>query len=64
MINVLFGKLDEWRKLPSYQLERRAYIFFAKHLPIIFKHEFNKKVIDIIPELPNGICTIEEKIPN
>jgi len=31
-INELFDLLDDWRNLPSYQLERRADIFFAIHL--------------------------------
>lgn len=33
----LFDLLDDWRNLPSYQLERRADIFFALHLEIIIK---------------------------
>jgi len=32
LIDELFDKLDEWRSLPAYQLERRADIFFAIYL--------------------------------
>jgi len=58
MINELFDVLDEWRQLPAYQLERRADIFFAIHLGRIFESIFHLNVVDIIPELPIHIGTI------
>ncbi len=56
-INELFDLLNDWRNLPSYQLERRADIFFALHLEKILKCSrskltTNNKIIGIIPELP------------
>jgi len=53
-IEKLFSLLDNWRKLPAYQLERRADIFFALYLPEIFKHKFAIKIDykQIIPEFP------------
>ncbi|MFZ4402075.1 MAG: hypothetical protein ACOYO1_18745 [Bacteroidales bacterium] len=63
MINNLFDLLDDWRCLPAYQLERRADIFFAIHMPLIFKKHFNEDVIDIIPEFPIRIGTIKKDIP-
>jgi hypothetical protein len=32
-IDTLFDRMDAWRHLPNYQLERRADIFFAMYLP-------------------------------
>jgi hypothetical protein len=39
MISKLFHLLDNWRNLPSYQLERRADIFFALYLDKIIKSD-------------------------
>ena len=55
-IELVFDLLDEWREFPSYQLERRADIYFALLLPDIMK-DFsedckNIKHRDIIPEFP------------
>ena len=60
MINKLFDRLDDWRNLPSYQFEKRADIFFAIYLPLIFKEHFNETVIDIIPEFPIRVGTIND----
>jgi len=51
-INELFELLDKWRKLPNYQLERRADIFFALYLKEILKKKYNKEIGIIIPEFP------------
>jgi hypothetical protein len=56
-INKLFDFLDDWRLLPSYQLERRADIYFAIHLEEILKASRSKLVSEhgtmgIIPEFP------------
>jgi len=32
-IDAIFDRMDVWRHLPSYQLERRADLFFALYLP-------------------------------
>ena len=53
-VETVFDLLDDWRNLPSYQLERRADIFFAYYLKEIMK-EFCSEEIDycqIIPEFP------------
>jgi hypothetical protein len=59
MINELFDLLDKWREYPNYQLERRADIFFAVHLAGLLKSVLGVNVIDIIPELPIRIGTID-----
>ncbi|GHU80225.1 hypothetical protein FACS1894191_4980 [Clostridia bacterium] len=53
-IEEIFGLLEDWRKLPNYQLERRADIFFAYFLPDILRNELqiNIRHNDIIPEFP------------
>lgn len=52
-ISAIFERLDRWRHLPAYQLERRADIFFAAYLPEVLA-EFVGCAIDprVIPELP------------
>lgn len=30
---TIFNLMDSWRRLPSYQLERRADLFFALYIP-------------------------------
>jgi len=51
----LFGNLDRWRHLPTYQLERRADIFFSLYLPAVLSERTGVAVsTDMIPELP--IC--------
>lgn len=54
MIDKMFDLLDDWRRLPAYQLERRADIFFALYLPHIMKARFGAHVDHdhIIPEFP------------
>jgi len=57
-IDGIFKLLEDWRKLPAYQLERRADIFFAYFLPEIMKERFGVEydIEDrhkhIIPEFP------------
>ena len=41
----VFDRLDEWRHLPDYQLERRADIYFAMFLPFVLQEHFRKKNI-------------------
>ncbi|MEA1977100.1 MAG: hypothetical protein U9N80_04290 [Chloroflexota bacterium] len=57
-ITTIFDLLDNWRHFPSYQLERRADIFFAVFLPDVIKKTFNSEVKTIIPEFPIRVGTI------
>lgn len=52
LIDKLFSRLDLWRNLPAYQLERRADIFFSIYLDDIFKSKFGYDIDLIIPEFP------------
>lgn len=63
IINNLFDLLDDWRNLPSYQLERRVDIFFALHLKTIFWKILGTNVDLIIPEFPVRVGEISEKLP-
>ncbi len=58
LIDELFDRLDEWRGLPSYQLERRTDIFFAIYLKDIIRKKYNQTVDYIIPEFPLRIGNI------
>ena len=51
-LDQLFNYLDEFRKLPAYQLERRADIFFALYLKEILQEKLNVKIDTFIPEFP------------
>ncbi len=48
----IFDNLDKWGNFPGYQLERRADIFFAIHLPEIFKKKYGEEIKCILPEFP------------
>ena len=64
MIEKLFDRMDSWRHLPNYQLERRADLFFTLYLKEVLKNNlgFDFKEI-IIPEFPVRIGTIFPKVP-
>ncbi len=51
-IQKLFDCLDHWRHFPTYQLERRADIFFALYLPQVLEVVFGFHVDKILPEFP------------
>jgi hypothetical protein len=52
-IDTVFDTLDEWRCLPSYQLERRADIYFAMFLTDVLEKRFGTKLERlVIPEFP------------
>jgi hypothetical protein len=52
-LEELFARLDTWRHLPSYQLERRADIFFSLYLVPILERRFETQVhLTIVPEWP------------
>jgi hypothetical protein len=62
LIDSVFALLDKWRYLPSYQLERRADIFFALFLPEIIKRAFGVEIKCIIPEFPVRIGNIRPEL--
>jgi hypothetical protein len=52
-INDVFNRMDEWRHLPDWQLERRADLFFSLYLKEVMEKRFNVTIKDtIIPEFP------------
>jgi hypothetical protein len=52
-ISEIFNRMDNWRHLPNWQLERRADIFFSMYLKRVIQDKFNKPLKDvIIPEFP------------
>lgn len=60
----LFDRLDAWRHLPNYQLERRADVFFSLYLPEALGRVLGFPVSDVlVPEFPVRIGTIYPDIP-
>lgn len=52
-LGAVLELLDRWRHFPSYQLERRADVFFALYLPGIVEHAMGVEVDPrVIPEFP------------
>ena len=52
-IDRVFDRLDDWRHLPSYQLERRADIFFSLYLPEVLEHALGMPFDErLVPEFP------------
>ena len=52
-IKTVFDSLDHWKQLPSYQLERRADIFFSLYLPEILENALDTPISStIVPEFP------------
>ena len=66
-IDQVFKNLDDWRHLPSYQLERRADIFFSLYLKEVLEKKFEgqpngSKLFDaLVPEFPLRIGTYDVK---
>lgn len=61
MLSEAFAKLDEWRHLPAYQLERRVDVFFGLFMPEIIAHLYDREPPDatgddvrvmVVPEFP------------
>ncbi len=51
--NAVFDRLDHWKRLPSYQLERRADIFFSLYLPDVLKDALSTPINrTVVPEFP------------
>lgn len=64
LINNFFDRMDSWRHLPSYQLERRADLIFSLYLrQVLQKHTGVELQEQIIPEFPVRIGTIYEDVP-
>jgi hypothetical protein len=61
---AIFDHLDKWRRLPAYQLERRADIFFALYMPEIIAHKFGADTKAIVPEFPIRVGVIGGDPPN
>ncbi|MCP4359134.1 MAG: hypothetical protein GY796_14055 [Chloroflexi bacterium] len=61
-INELFSKMDKWRHLPTYQLEKRADIFFSIYLGDILSNRFNVEIDHVLPEFPVRIGTINPQV--
>jgi len=58
-VDALFDRMDEWRHLPNYQLERRADLFFSLYLPEVLEARLGFPVSEkIVPEFPVRIGTI------
>jgi len=52
-IAQLFDRMDSWRHLPKYQLERRADLFFSLYLPEVLGERLRVPVMpELIPEFP------------
>ena len=63
-IETLFDRMDEWRHLPSYQLERRADLFFSLYLAEVLEAKLGFPIREqIVPEFPVRIGTIYPDIP-
>jgi len=63
-IEILFDRMDAWRHLPNYQLERRADVFFSLYLSEVLEVKFGYPFMDqIVPEFPVRIGTIYPDIP-
>lgn len=55
-LDMVFRNLDEWSRLPNYQLERRADIFFSLYLHEVIDKALRRQVGEVgstfIPEFP------------
>jgi hypothetical protein len=64
-INNVFDRLDMWRHLPAYQLERRADIYFSLYLPEALGAHFGFPVNElVVPEFPVRIGTVDPSRPD
>jgi hypothetical protein len=62
LVCEVFDRMDEWRHLPSYQLERRADLFFSLYLPEVLTKKLGFEVKEqVVPEFPIRIGTIKEE---
>ena len=67
MLSDIFSKLDEWRHLPSYQLERRVDVFFGLFLPEVVADLIDRGPslgdVSVVPEFPlhKGLVGISQR---
>jgi hypothetical protein len=62
-IGTLFQPMDNWRHLPSYQLERWADLFFSLYLPEVLEAKLGYAIgAQMVPEFPVRIGTIYPEI--
>ena len=55
----VFDRMDAWRHLPKYQLERRADLFFSLYLPEVLESKLGAPMCpDVTPEFPVRKATI------
>lgn len=60
-IAQLFDRMDSWRHLPDYQLERRADLLFSLYLPAVLESRFGLPIHpELIPEFPVRHGTIRK----
>ena len=63
-VEQLFDRMDAWRHLPNYQLERRADLFFSLYLSEALAEELGFAMgPHIIPEFPVRVGTIYPDTP-
>jgi hypothetical protein len=63
-IHQLFANLDSRRHLPSYQLERRADVFFSIYLPEYLNQRRGYDVQMVIPDFPIRVGTVRPLTDN
>lgn len=62
---LLFDRLDAWRHLPAYQLERRADVYFSLYLHEVLEAKFGIPFNPrIVPEFPFHLGTIYPDKPS
>ena len=58
-IAAVFDRMDAWRHLPKYQLERRSDLFFSLYLPEVLEAKLDFPVDHrVVPEFPVRKATI------
>ena len=63
IIEEVFERMDRWRNLPKYGLERRADIFFGVYLKHALEAKYKVKIQgEIIPEFPVRKATVDPSI--
>ena len=56
---AVFDRMDEWRHLPKYQLERRSDVFFSLYLPEVLEARLGFPIRpEVTPEFPVRKATI------
>ena len=64
-VNQVFTQLDNWRHLPTYQLERRADIFFSLYLRELLSEVTRSDIHEVlIPEFPLHKQTLDRETGN